>query len=285
MQPSPTLARRFWEAVEPLHALVYFTPEPAEAARAVGLTGWWRGYFAGRIAPLGALGGPAAAALFFAFSPVKTGYALPAAWTQAAPEKVLDARLDAVRSALDRTLPTDRTGLDELVDLLERAVEGCAFEGRPLAAAWSDVPRPADPLGRLWLAATVLREHRGDGHVIAVTHAGLTGLEAGLTHVATGAVPADLIQRSRGWTDAEWDGARRRLVARGLLDRGGRLTKSGGTLRRELETATDRLAADPVMLLGESGLTRAIELAAPLSRHLIDSQVVPLPNPIGVPRP
>lgn len=57
--------------------------------------------------------------------------------------------------------------------------------------------------------------------MIAVTHAGLTGLEAGLTHVATGAVPADLIQRSRGWTDAEWDGARRRLVARGLLDRGG----------------------------------------------------------------
>lgn len=40
-----------------------------------------------------------------------------------------------------------------------------------------------------------------------------------------------------------------------------------------------------MMLLGESGLTRAIELAAPLSRHLIDSQVVPLPNPIGVPRP
>lgn len=154
MQPSPTLARRFWEAVEPLHALVYFTPEPAEAARAVGVTGWWRGYFAGRIAPLGALGGPAAAALFFAFSPVKTGYALPAAWTEAAPEKVLDARLAAVRSALDRTLPTDRTGLDELVDLLERAVEGCAFEGghwpppgppypgRPTRSAGSGSPPP-----------------------------------------------------------------------------------------------------------------------------------------------
>jgi hypothetical protein len=285
MQPSPTLARRFWEAVEPLHAVVYFTPEPAEAARAAGLTGWWNGYFAGRIAPLGPLGGPSAASLFFAFSPVKTGRALPTAWTQTTPEQILETRLAATGAALDRTLPADRGDLDELVELLERAVTGCAFEGRPLAAGWSAVPRPTDPLVRLWLAATVLREHRGDGHVIAVAHAGLTGLEAGLTHVATGAVPADLIQRSRGWTDAEWDHARRRLTARGLLDRGGRLTKSGGTLRRELETATDRLAADPVMLLGESGIARAIELAAPLSRHLIDNQVVPLPNPIGVPRP
>ncbi|MFE0461620.1 hypothetical protein ACFW1A_20450 [Kitasatospora sp. NPDC058965] len=285
MQPSPTLARRFWEAVEPLHALVYFTPEPAEAARAVGLTGWWMGYFAGRIAPLGRLGGPAAASQFFAFAPRKVGYALPAAWELVAPERVLATRQAAVRVALERTLPADRSGVPELVELLELAVRGCAFEGRPLAAGWAGLEPPTDLLDRLWLAATVLREHRGDGHVVAVTHAGLSGLEAGLTHVATGAVPGELIRRTRGWTEEEWEQARRRLVARGLLDRAGRLTKSGGILRRDLETATDRLAADPVMLLGEVGVARAIELAAPLSRRLIDDQVVPVPNPIGVPRP
>jgi hypothetical protein len=53
MEPSKTLARRFWEAIEPIHAVVYFASEPATAAREVGLRGFWMGYFAGRVAPLG----------------------------------------------------------------------------------------------------------------------------------------------------------------------------------------------------------------------------------------
>ncbi|GAA2284629.1 hypothetical protein GCM10010149_32660 [Nonomuraea roseoviolacea subsp. roseoviolacea] len=286
MDPSPTLARRFWEAIEPVHAVAYFTREPAEAARAIGLTGWWMGYFAGRVAPLGPVGGAAAAALFFAFAPVKPARALPEAWERADPGKVLDSRLAAVEAALDRVLPpTGPDSLRRLVHLLERATEGCAHEGRALAAAWSRVPRPADLAGRLWLATTILREHRGDGHVIAVVHGGLTGLEASLTHVATGNVSRELIQRSRGWTDAEWDEARRRLVARGLLDRDSRLTRTGGALRREIENATDRLAADPVATLGETGVEEAIRLAAPISRHLVDTNVIPVPNPIGAPRP
>jgi hypothetical protein len=38
MEPTPTLARRLWKAIEPIHAVVYFAPEPAEAVRKVGLT-------------------------------------------------------------------------------------------------------------------------------------------------------------------------------------------------------------------------------------------------------
>ncbi|NUW43383.1 SCO6745 family protein [Nonomuraea rhodomycinica] len=286
MDPSPTLARRFWEAIEPIHAVAYFTPEPAQAAETVGLTGWWTGYFAGRAAPVGPVGEAAGAALFFAFAPAKVARALPAAWQSADPAKVLDSRLAAVRTALGRVLPPTASGsLRRLVDLLERAAEGCAYEGRALAAAWSRVPRPADVAGRLWLATTILREHRGDGHVVAVVHGGLTGLEASLTHVATGNVSRELIQRSRGWIDAEWEEARRRLVARGLLDRHSRLTRTGGVLRREIENATDRLAAGPVVTLGETGVEEAIRLAAPISRHLVDTNVIPVPNPIGAPRP
>ena len=287
--PTPhTLARRLWEAVEPIHAMAYFAPEPAQAARSLGLTGWWMGYFAGRLAPVGPLDAPAAQALCFAFSPGKVARALPDAWAYSTPEKVLHARLGAVRAALERTLPAGggRKELERLVLLLELAVQGCRYEGRPLAAAWSALPgsHSHDLIGRLWLAATILREHRGDGHVISVVHHGLSGLEAGLTHVATGQVTRELIQTSRGWTDQEWEQARRRLNARGLLDRDSRLTKSGGVLRREIENATDRLAADPVTRLGASGVDEAVALATPLSRHLIDTGVVPVPNPIGVPR-
>ncbi|WP_223199517.1 SCO6745 family protein [Solihabitans fulvus] len=286
MEPSPTLARRFWEAIEPIHAVAYFAPEPAEVARALGLRGWWMGYFAGRVAPLGALDAPAVTAMFFGFAPGMVARALPDAWAHATPDTVLRTRLDAVQAALDRTLPAGDTGaLLKLAGLLERAALGCRYEGRPLAAAWSRVRRPDGDAGRVWLAATVLREHRGDGHVIASVHAGLRGIDTTLTHVATGAVSRELIQRNRGWSDEDWEGSRRRLVARGLLDRTSRLTKSGGALRRQLEDSTDRLAADPVEALGESGVERAIRLAAPISRHLIDTGVVPVPNPIGAPRP
>ncbi|GCD94904.1 SCO6745 family protein [Embleya hyalina] len=286
MSPTPTLARRFWEAIEPVHAVAYFAPEPAEAARALGLIGWWMGYFAGRLAPLGPVRAPEASALCFAFAPARVARALPDAWAYTTPEKVLDTRLGAVETALSRVLPpVGARHLEQLTELLETAVEGCGHEGRALAAAWSGVPRPDGVLGRLWLASTVLREHRGDGHVIAVAHAGLTGLEAGLTHAATGNVPHELLRSTRGWTDTQWEAARRRLVAKGLLDRDSRLTRSGGTLRRDLEHATDRLAADPVTRLGAAGVEEAIRLATPLARHLVDHGVIPVPNPIGAPRP
>jgi hypothetical protein len=164
-------------------------------------------------------------------------------------------------------------------------VAGCRFDGRPLAAAWAAVPRPDDPVAAMWLAATALREHRGDGHVLAGVASGLRGLDATVTLVATGAISRDLIQPTRGWSDEDWSASVRRLRARGLLDSGGRLTKTGGALRREVEDLTDRLAAGPVERLGSTGVERAIELATPVSRHLIDTGVMPVPNPIGLPRP
>jgi hypothetical protein len=94
-----------------------------------------------------------------------------------------------------------------------------------------------------------------------------------------------MIQPTRGWTDEDWVQSQRRLAARGLLDRDGRLTKSGGALRRDVEDLTDRLAAGPVERLGSTGVERAIELAIPASRHLMDTGVIPVPNPTGAPRP
>ncbi|MFF7726795.1 hypothetical protein [Streptomyces sp. NPDC008001] len=283
-QPAP--ARRLWEAVEPLHAIVYFAPEPAAEARALGLPGWWMGYFAGRVAPLGPLGPAPVAAMFHGFAPAMVARSLPDAWAYASPGAVLESRMEAVRAALARTLPAGSGGqLARLAELLEGAVAGCGFEGRPLAAGWARVPRPADPAARVWLAATVLREHRGDGHVLAAVHAGLGGLDTTLTHVATGSVPLRAVQDNRGWTEAEWEDSRRRLTERGLLGEDGRLTEAGGALRRRLEEDTDRLAASPLAALGAAGTEEAIRLATPLSRHLVDTGALPVPNPMGAPRP
>jgi hypothetical protein len=286
MEPTVTLARRFWAAIEPIHAIVYFAPEPLEAARRTGLRGFWMSYFASRVAPLGALPAAAVEAMTYGFSPAIVARAIPDAWTFASPEAVLAARLESAPQALRRHVQApllDAAG--ELADLLWQAVEGCRFDGRPLAAAWAGVPRPADQAGALWLAATVLREHRGDGHVLAGVAHGLRGLDATVSFAATGAISRAMIQPTRGWTDEDWDASSRRLAARGLLDSGGRLTKTGGALRREVEDLTDRLAAGPVERLGSTGVERAIELATPISRHLMDAGVIPVPNPTGAPRP
>jgi hypothetical protein len=277
MTASP--ARQLWAAVEPLHAVVYFAPETAAAAKEVGLRGYWMGYFAGRLAPLGPIGPSAATSMLFGFAPAMVARALPDAWSFASPADVLGARLSSVEAALRRAVGSDH---DELASLLEQAVSACHFDGRPLAAAWSAVPRPAGVLGRLWLAATVLREHRGDGHVLAAVHAGLTGLETTLTHIGDGVLARGDVQPHRGWSDPDWTAAISDLQARGLLDPSGRLTPAGAGVRRRIEEDTDRLAEAPVQAVD---LSRLVELAVPLSRAVIDAGVVPVPNPMGVPRP
>jgi hypothetical protein len=286
MEPTVTLARRFWAAIEPIHSVVYFAPGPLEAARKTGLRGFWMSYFASRVAPLGALPAPAVEAMTYGFAPAMVARAIPDAWRFASPATVLDARLASAQAALREHAGKAVGGCaDELAGLLWDGVAGCRFDGRPLAAAWAAVPRPADPVGALWLAATVLREHRGDGHVLAAVTHGLRGLDATVTFAATGAITRAMVQQSRGWTDEDWVHSSRRLAARGLLDSGGRLTKTGGALRREVEELTDRLAAGPVERIGSTGVERAIELATPVSRHLMDTGVVPVPNPVGAPRP
>ena len=69
------------------------------------------------------------------------------------------------------------------------------------------------PPARAWRAATILREHRGDGHVAAAVTLGLTGLDATVSHVAAGAMPRTLMQTNRGWSETEWDRSEARLLA------------------------------------------------------------------------
>jgi hypothetical protein len=286
MEPTPTLARRFWAAIEPIHAIVYFSAKPVEAARKIGLRGFWMGYFAGRVAPLGAVPAAAVVAMTYGFAPAMVQRAIPDAWSFAEPDAVVAARITSAGEALRHHIDgSAEASLAELSALLWAAVQACRFEGRPLAAAWSQIPRPDDAVESAWLAATILREQRGDGHVLAGVGAGLRGLDATVSFVATGAVSREIIQPNRGWSDEDWEKSVRRLQARGLLDRDGRLTKTGGTLRRDIEDLTDRLASAPVERLGETGVSRAIALATPVSRHLIDTGVIPVPNAIGAPRP
>lgn len=279
-------ARRLWLRLEPIHAVTYFAPECDERYRALGLKGFWMGYFASRSAPFGRCSPELANATFFNFRPSMAERALPDAWTLASPEAVLHARLEGSVAALGRALGdrADGAAVAEAADLAEAAAEEArsSSAGRPLFAALSALPRPTDPLARLWHAATLLREHRGDGHVVASVAAGLDGLAAHVTFVATGAVPRARLQGARGWTDEEWADAEARLTSAGwLLD--GALTEVGARRRAEVEATTDLLASPPWAALGQGAAERLTELLNPLARQVADAGAVPFPNPIGVP--
>ena len=273
---DPAVARRMWHLLEPYHASVYFAPEVRGAMTGIGLKGFWMGYFAGRSAPLGEVGPEVVTALFFGFHPEMVARALPEAWERTDPATVLAARRSAVATTLERVLGDDVRGaaVAEAAELARAALAGCDIAGRPLFAAHVALDWPDDPHLQLWHAATLLREHRGDGHVVALAAEGLDGCSAHVAAVAAGGVPRDALQPNRGWSDDDWDAAGARLSGIDLAD-----------LRMRVEIRTDRLAVGPWDHLGAAATARLGGLLEPLAHRVMDSGTIPVPNPMGLPWP
>ncbi|MFI0901741.1 hypothetical protein [Streptomyces sp. NPDC020983] len=268
---DPRGGRRCHTPLNALHSAVYFSPEFDKEMEALGLAkapGAYfsaPGYFAARSAAMGAVGPGTVTAAFFNFSHALIARHVPAVWAVAAPEQVLAARLRAADRLLRRLLGDGATASGEMAEAAElarHAAAGCVRAGRPLGSAEADQPVAQEPHLALWQAATVLREHRGDGHVALLTQAGLDGIEALVSHTSSGRgfTPA-FARATRGWSEEEWSAAQERLRDKGLLDAEGRLTEAGTALRAELEHETDRLAAGPYDHLGAAGVARLTELA------------------------
>jgi hypothetical protein len=270
------LAARAHRSLEPLHSHHYFSPEHEEHLAATGLRPGRMTYFAGRAAPMGAVGPGVVVATFYNFSPSLVARHVPRCWTLASPEAVVAARWASATASLTRLLgdtPTEQVA--ELGDLLAEACTALTPEARPLYAGHADVPWPTDPVGRLWHAVTLLREHRGDGHLMALQQHGLGGLEALVSHTATGrGFTVEAAQRTRGWSDEEWSAAQARLTERGLLDEHG-LTEDGVALRGAVEEATDMLSVQPFEHLGADRTERVVELAKGMARTLVAGGAYP----------
>ncbi|MFD3480926.1 hypothetical protein [Streptomyces sp. NPDC058695] len=277
--------RQMWHLVEPLHAVLYYAPEAFEEAAGLGFRTdeRWPSYFAWRAAPLGAAGPTRVASAFYSFNPDMVAEHVPAAWRTAAPDAVLAGRLRSVDRAY-RTLFGERLDGPELAEaaaLARRAAEAVNAEGRPLAAANAELPWPEEPHLVFWQAATVLREHRGDGHLAALLAAGLDPVEALVSFAAVGAASARTFT-SRGWSQDQWDAARERLAARGLLDETGSATEDGKALRAEVEERTDELAAAPWRTLGATDTARLSDLLGPLWVEVLGSGLLPSETTLGI---
>jgi hypothetical protein len=216
------------------------------------------------------------------------GRAIPDAWQYSSPELALTARTAAADAALRRLWGDAVNG----AEVREAAVATMAVAsalhggGRPIYTATAALDEPEAPHLKLWHACTLLREHRFDGHVAALTVHGLDGLEALVTAVATGSgVDGPTIRLFRGWTEEEWADGVARLQRRGVLDAAGGLTEEGRELRNDVESMTDRLAADPWEALDEASREPLFATLRGLALLLENKDGIRYPNPIGVPRP
>ncbi|QWF76962.1 SCO6745 family protein [Amycolatopsis sp. CA-230715] len=277
---TPERARALWIALEPLHDVTYFTPQARAAHEEIGLRGFWRGYVAMRAAPLGAAGLGLVTAAFFNFAPRFLARSVPSVWELASPGAALRARESGAVAALEAYLPGARDGLADVLPVLRRVLTDVPWTGA-LGAANAALETPEDPLSALWHAATVLREHRGDGHIAVLTAEGIGGLEAHVLRDAEDGSRA-MLMASRGWTEDEWAGAAEELAARGLLGDG--LTEAGAKLRAHVERRTDELAAFPYRGVTDDEFALLDSVLTPLARALVPA-AVPAANPVGAPAP
>jgi hypothetical protein len=287
--------RALWIRYETIHAVTYFGAESADAAKAIGLDSWWKGYFAFRGAPFGLATPGVYDAAFHSFSLPFVRRWIPAIWESTTPEIALVARSTAAAATLRRCAEPANIDLNAIAtaanSMIEELVHHCQWSGRPVFAANRDVALPEDPIERLWQLCTLLREHRGDGHVVACTAAGLSGLEAHVLIAVDQQNSFDDLARTRGWTTDEWNTCLAGLQHRGLVthDSEYRMTEQSLVLRQTIETCTDELATQPfTKLAGENDNTamkhieRLIELLDPIARVVAASGTIRYPNPMGL---
>ncbi|MCV7343981.1 SCO6745 family protein [Mycolicibacterium rhodesiae] len=285
MSRTPALARRFFDRYEPVHGITYFAPGVRSAFDAMGFVGFWRGYFAGRSAPLGRVPVELVTATFYNFSTERVAKAIPAIWDIAAPEEMVRVRQDTAVAALQGYgLGDDTPGVAEAAELAGLAARNAPLDGRPLFAANRALPWPDAPLAALWHAATLLREHRGDGHIAVLVSEGISGRESNVFHVGAGAVPADFIKRTRDYSDEEWASCVRSLQERGLLTPTGTLTEAGRTLKEHVETRTDSLSLSALDALDDDSVERLFRALTPITRTVIAGGDLPAATPMALRR-
>ena len=271
------VARRCWGALEMLQAAGWLAPQPAAAYAELGLRGRV-GYFAARSAPMGEVGAGVVTATFYVFAPSLVAHAIPSAWQKVSPADMVALRYRVVPATIRDMIgaAADDARLAEAAALARTACEGLSMPGRPLYAAHSLLDWPDDPMGELYHAAVLLREHRGDGHVAALVQAGVDPVEAlvldGLFSGST-----EFVRTTRGWTDQDWADGHTRLRSAGLITEGEAptLTEEGLARRRDLERATDAAALAGWRHLGLAGCQELLELLAPLREPVLASGVLP----------
>ena len=268
------MARRMFELVEPIGVIPYTADEPNEAMFALGFTDYWDTYFAGRAAPLGLAPAEVVDALFYNFAPGEVARHIPKVWCITTPEAAIAARQTGCVKALRRSLGdhVDSPAFARATELLLEAATSAPFEGRPMYAALRAIPTPDEPVSRLFHAASLLREHRGDGHITALMAESVGGLEAHVLLALDMDLPAEQFGRIHHLPAAQLAVVIGGMRDRGLIGDDGWLSEEGRAVKRRVEAVTDDLAAKPYESLDPSEFHKLTAGLEPLAALLLAAQ-------------
>ena len=160
-----------------------------------------------------------------------------------------------------------------VAEVLERAVQRIDGTGRVLFSALRAQPPLHDPYARLWRAADLVREHRGDSHIAACVAAGLDPVRMGVLSEAWVGYPVREYSGTRAWSPDVLDAAVARLEADGMLA-AGELTEAGREFRDEIEAATDLAQGELLDAIGGELDAVTTQLDA-WSRRCVEARAFP----------
>ena len=272
-------ARRLRDAFEPIAAAVYFSPEAHQAYERLGFgpsSGERDGvqmpdgpaYFTSRGAALGQVPGEVVAAAFGVFNPEIVVPLVAMGWQTTTREAILDARLEGSVGQLTRVLGEKPDGIDRATELLKRGAEAGTEAGHHLFAGLKSLGYPGDPMGDLWRAADLVREHRGDSHIAAWANADLDATEISLLTELYWGIPVKTYTRSRAWSDEQQDAALDRLRSRGLVTDGNEFTDEGRRVREQVEVDTDRQERRIIEAIGEENVDELCGILEPWDEQI-----------------
>ena len=124
-------------------------------------------------------------------------------------------------------------------------------------AALRALPAAEEPVTRLFHAASLLREHRGDGHIAALMAEGIGGLEAHVLLAIDMGIPAPTFGRIHHLPAALLTDLIDAMKARGLVEDESTFTPAGRQAKDRVEALTDELAARAVRGPGDGRARRA----------------------------
>jgi hypothetical protein len=270
---NTTTARRMFELLEPICLVTFMADECNQEMAALGHRTYWDGYFAGRAAPLGRVPAEVVDAAFYSFADGEVARHIPSAWETIPPEASLAGRMRGSAASLGRILGDELAGSPGLVraaDLTTRAATSAPTEGRVMYAAMRTIPVPSDPVTRLWHSATMLREHRCDGHVAALVGAGIGRTESHvLSALDMGIHPPESFGRIHHLPRQRLAEVMDGLRERGLVDADGYFTDAGRETKRRIEDLTDELAGPPYDALSPAELDELIAALEPITAILV----------------
>jgi hypothetical protein len=263
-----------FELVEPIGVIPYSADEPNEAMLALGFSNDWDTYFAGRAAPLGIVPAEVVDALFYNFAPGEVARHIPKVWRTTTPGAAIAARERGCVHALRRVIggQVDAPAFARAADLLLKAATSAPVEGRPMYAALLALPVPDEVLARLFHAASLLREHRGDGHIAALMVEGVGRLEAHVLFALDTGMPAERFGRIHHLPAPQLAAVIDGMRGRGLIGDDGWLSEDGRALKQRVEDLTDDLAAPPYASLEPTELDELMAILDPLAALLVAAQ-------------